>query len=208
MGNHPTPASPYFFSAIMLRFPSLTRYGLGTRRIDPVVTLSSRSSNFYDGSAHPIHTDLFQDTLITTASPALALQVVLTRVYQMAYYEHLVKSNTQVASTSAFSVATTIPVQWTGFVLGTVLIAIHLIIVISVLGRLVKSTEISFIGCYWQTVAQLVSSETRPVLEEADRMTDRAVGERMKREAALESDRWVLRGRTGKRITLGRSEDN
>ncbi|QKX53283.1 uncharacterized protein TRUGW13939_00361 [Talaromyces rugulosus] len=46
---------------------------------DSGVSLSRKIANF--GNAHTTHIDLFQDTLITTASPALAVQALLTRIY-------------------------------------------------------------------------------------------------------------------------------
>jgi hypothetical protein len=189
--------------AILTSFPTFLRSSLNDT-FDPGVILSRKAAAPILGNAHLTHVDLFQDTLITTASPALAVQALLTRICQMAYYEQLVKLNSPVAAVTAFSLTATIPVQWTGFMLGTVLIVIHWVIMIVVVVQFVRSTEISFIGSYWHTVAQVVSNETRPILEEADRMDDGAVTRWAKREEMSGSlrGRWVLRGSAGKRVTL------
>ncbi|KAJ5206768.1 hypothetical protein N7472_003216 [Penicillium cf. griseofulvum] len=68
------------------------------------------------------------------------------------------------------------------FVLGMALIVIYSVIVVVVVVMFVISTEVSFIGSYWQTVAQVVSKETQPFLEVADRMDDEAVRRWAKRE--------------------------
>ncbi|CRL26948.1 unnamed protein product [Penicillium camemberti] len=196
-----------FFTAV-LSFPDLSSSGLNYP-FDSGVILSRILRSLYYGNAHSTHVDLFQDTLITTASPALALQALLARLYQMAYYERLVKITTPATAVTTFSLTATIPVRWTGFVLGIVLVLVHSVIVVVIAVLFVRSTEVSFIGSYWQTMAQVVSKETEPILGEADRMDDEAVKEWAEREKAVESseDRWVLRGNADGRVTLGLVEN-
>ncbi|KAJ6099769.1 hypothetical protein N7467_001304 [Penicillium canescens] len=79
---------------------------------------------------------------------------------------------TKAAASTAFSFASPIPVQWTGFVIGMALIATHFIVVGMVAVQFLKCTVGSFIGSYWQAVSQMVSKESRPILEQADRMSD------------------------------------
>ncbi|OGE54767.1 hypothetical protein PENARI_c005G10456 [Penicillium arizonense] len=163
-----------FFMDVLSNFPAFFPSDL-SYTVDRGVTLSRISQSATYNNAHSTHTDLFQDTLMTTASPALALQATLTRIYQMTYYEQLVRLSSPVAAETAFSLTATIPVRWTGFMLGLVLIGVHSVIMVVVIVLFVRSTEISFIGSYWQTVAQVVSKETRPILKQADRMDDGAV---------------------------------
>lgn len=200
----PTP----FFVIILDNFPTFFISSLNYT-FDPGVILSRKLPRLILGNAHSTHVDLFQDTLITTASPALALQALLTRICQMAYYEQLVKLTTPVTAVTAFSLTATIPVRWTGFILGMALILAHFVIVMVIAVLFVRSTEVSLIGSYWQTVAQVVSKETGPILEEADRMDDGAIKEWAKREKVVESseDRWVLQGNADGRVTLGLVEN-
>ncbi|UKZ76144.1 hypothetical protein TrVFT333_003840 [Trichoderma virens FT-333] len=196
-----------FFLAILVSFPTFLGSNLNYT-FDRGVVFSRKGSGSVDGNAYPTHVDLFQDTLITTASPALAVQALLTRICQMAYYEKLVQLSSPAAAMTAFSLTATIPVQWTGFALGTMLIVIHLAIMIVVFVQFVRLTEMSFIGSYWQTVAQVVSNETRPILDEADRMDDGAVRGWAKREVGRAlGGRWVLRRSFNRRVTLGFVED-
>lgn len=198
----------FFFLATIVSLPTRSISTLNFT-FDPGVILSRRNTGINLGNSYSTHVDLFQDILITTASPALAIQALLTRICQMAYYDNLVRLNSPVAAVTAFSITTTIPEQWTGFVLGLVLIVIHSTIVMVVVGWFIRSTEISFIGSYWQTVAQVVSKETRPILEEADRMNDKAVKMWAKREEVVESlgSSWVLRRRSSGRVTLRLAKD-
>ncbi|KAG2003882.1 hypothetical protein GB937_009375 [Aspergillus fischeri] len=200
--------STTFFMSILTSFPNFLLSNLNYT-FDSGVILSRINTYMSFGTAHPTLVDLFQDTLITTASPALALQALLTRVCQMAYYEQLIKLKSPVTVVTAFSLTATVPVQWTGFVLGVVLIVVHSVIVVVIIFLFVRSTEISFIGSYWQTVAQVVSKDTQPILEEADRMDDGAVKEWAKGGKVVESsvNRFALRESAGGRVTLGLAEN-
>lgn len=199
---------PSSFFAAILNFPNFLITNL-SYTFDSGVTLSRKIPTISFGNAHPTLVDLFQDTLITTASPALALQALLTRICQMAYYEQLVKLTSPIPAVTAFSLTATIPVRWTGFILGMVLILVHSVIVVVVVVLFMRSTEISIIGSYWQTVAQVVSKDTVPILEEADRMDDKAVKEWAKQKKVVESldDRWVVREGADGRVTLGLVEN-
>lgn len=112
---------------------------------------------------------------MTTDSPALAVQALLTRICQIAYYEQLAMLNSPVPAATAFSLTASIPLQWTGLVIGMVLIGIHSVIMVVIVVRFVRATRVSLIGGYWQAVAQVVLDGTRAVLDEADRMDDGAV---------------------------------
>jgi hypothetical protein len=193
VGVNPTT----FFRATLPGF--ITSYNFTS---DQGVVLSRTVPGVGFDNAHKTHVDLFQDTLITTASPAFALQALLTRITQMAYYDQLVRLHSPVAATTAFSQIASIPVQWTGFAMGMMLIGIHSIIVLVVIVWFVRSTRISFIGSYWQAVAQVVSKGTQPILDVADRMDDVAVSKWTVREGVVVGSktsrrRWGLRGDTG-----------
>jgi hypothetical protein len=91
--------------------------------------------------------------------------------------------------------------------MGMLLIGIHSVIVVAVVAWFARSTRISIIGSYWQTVAQVVSKDTQPILDVADQMDDAAVRKWAIREGVVDSNalrrRWGLRGdNTGGRATL------
>ncbi|KAM3087020.1 hypothetical protein ACMFMG_001129 [Clarireedia jacksonii] len=123
-------------------------------------------------SAHLIHASVFQDTLKDTESPALALQVMLARICQMAYYEDLVKQKTREIASTTLSLSASMPMQWVGFTIGTAIIVSHLIIVAIFAAMFIRYTKYSCIGNYWQAVSQVISKDTRPIMEQADKMKD------------------------------------
>lgn len=122
-----------------------------------------------------------------TDSPALVVQALLTRICQIAYYEQLAMLNSPVPAATAFSLTAPIPLQWTGFGIGMVLVGIHSVIMVVIVVWFVRATRASLIGGYWQAVAQVVSDGTRMVLNEADRMDDGAVREWMRQGNVVES---------------------
>lgn len=174
--------------------------------IDPGVVLT-RNALAFSTTAHLTHMDMFRDTLNMTASPALALQVLLARVCQMAYYEQLVKMNTKTTASTAFSYVSSIPVQWTGFVIGSALIAAHDTVVGIVTIKFLECTTGSLIGNYWQAVSQMVSKKSRPILELADRMSDAEVKHWAKHQSLDLKSRCMLRCQDDGRIALGAMDD-
>ncbi|KAJ5502673.1 hypothetical protein N7463_005547 [Penicillium fimorum] len=191
-----------FFLSILVSFPNFLISPLNYT-LDSGVILSRVYPIISFGTAHKTHVELFQDTLITTASPALALQALLTRICQMAYYEQLVMLKKPVTAVTAFSLTVTIPVKWRGFMVGMMLIVVHSVIMVVVVVLFVRSTGISFIGSYWQAVAQIISKETQPILKEADHMNDGAIRKWVKSGKVVESlgNCWALR-ESGGRVNL------
>jgi len=125
--------------------------------------------------AHTSHVNLFQDTLNDTKSPALALQAVLTRMTQMLYYDRITQLDERRAAWTSFATIAFLPVRWTGFVGAVVIIATHLAIVVTVTVLFLKVTVHSHIGSYWQAIAQVVTKDTIPILEQLDGMKDKEI---------------------------------
>lgn len=198
---------PAFFMALLAALPTfmLAESGLN---FSPGVLLSRLNPGFYSGNAHYDHVNMFQDTLNTTASPALAFQVLLTRIYQMAYYEELEKFKGTAVVSTAYSLTSSIPSQWTGLMIGTGLIAVHIVIVTVIAVQFLKHADNSIIGSYWQTISQIVSNETHPIFEQADRMNDEEVKRWAKRQFRNLKVRRSLRHQHNGRITLGIPPNN
>jgi len=172
------------------------------RSADPGVAFSK--SLYSDSwSAHPIHTSVFIDTLNDTKSPALALQAVLARICQMAYYEELVKQNTTAVASTLMASSASIPMRWTGFTIGTAIIVAHLIIVTILAAMFIKYTHYSCIGSYWQAISQVISEDTRPVLKQADKMKDDEVKVWAKQQSLDVKNLAFLRYRQDGRVSLG-----
>ncbi|CAG8910024.1 unnamed protein product [Penicillium egyptiacum] len=148
-----------------------------------------------DYKAHDAHIDLFQDTLNQTQSPAMALQALLTRICQMAYYDMLQRIDESKVAEATFSDAAVFPTQWTGFGVGMGLLLVHWVVVAIVVGLFARYTRHSLLGNHWQAVSQVYSEDTAAILEKADRMNDRDV------------KRWVKsKGHRGKLYSFARDE--
>ncbi|RHZ59282.1 hypothetical protein CDV55_100348 [Aspergillus turcosus] len=129
--------------------------------------LLSKANTADTSTADQSHTDLFKDVLHDTKSPALALQALITRGTQAAYYEHLMREDRMASALTAFSSTSLIPVRWDGFVAGVSIIAVHFIILALITVVFVVYTRNSMIGNSWQAVAQVVSEDMLPVLDQA-----------------------------------------
>jgi hypothetical protein len=159
-----------------------------------------------EGSAHPTHMSIFQGTLNDTESPALAVQALLARIHQMSYYEELVKQETTAVASTLMSSSASMPMRWTGFIIGTAIILSHLIIVATITAMFIKYTNYSCIGSYWQAVSQVISEDTRPVLEQANKMKDNEIKLWAKQQLLDAKSSTFLRYRQDGRVSLGISE--
>ncbi|MBE3048959.1 hypothetical protein IMZ48_41965, partial [Candidatus Bathyarchaeota archaeon] len=151
--------------------------------------------------AHGTHESLFQNTLHSTGSPALAFQAALARIHQMSYYEAFQQPNSTEASTS-FSTSALIPSRWTGFIAAAVLTATHLTVVGIVTVLFLRSTSHSLLGNHWQVVSQVISEDTHPILEQADGMRDKDVKCWAKSQSVDMRSHAVLRYRGSGRVAL------
>ncbi|KAB8204859.1 hypothetical protein BDV34DRAFT_235611 [Aspergillus parasiticus] len=129
--------------------------------------LLSEANTADTSTADRSYTDIFKDVLHDTNSPALALQALITRGTQAAYYENLMREDPITSALTAFSSTTLIPARWDGFVAGVSIIVAHFIILALITVLFVIYTRNSMIGNSWQAVAQVVSEDMLPVLDQA-----------------------------------------
>lgn len=76
-------------------------------------------------AAYPAHTSPFH--FIIDEDPAAAVQDLVTRLYQMTYYDHLDKNDPEFLVKTVNLAQTLIPTKWTGFIIAFVLIGCHVI---------------------------------------------------------------------------------
>ncbi|KAH8689901.1 hypothetical protein BGW36DRAFT_266682, partial [Talaromyces proteolyticus] len=134
--------------------------------------LLSETNTADTSTADRTHTDIFKDVLYDTNSPALALQALITRGTQTAYYEHLMREDPTASALTSFSSTALIPVRWDGFVIGVSIIVAHSIILAFITVLFVINTRNSMIGNSWQSVAQVVSEDVLPLLDQACKEKD------------------------------------
>ncbi|KAJ0131334.1 hypothetical protein HZ326_25574 [Fusarium oxysporum f. sp. albedinis] len=138
------------------------------------------------------------------ADPGLILSnsALMARIYQMAYYEQLLKLSSKAKASTSFSSTDIIPVRWAGFAAATALIVTHFVIIATITVLFARFTESSMIGNYWQTVSQVLSRDTQQVVEKADRMSDKDVMHWAERESLCLECHGTLQYQPDGRIVL------
>lgn len=115
--------TPFYFPEILE--DTLERGYIENGPTDDGIILSE-GYQMIDNNAYISHIHPFQDTLNTTKSPALALQVLLARITQMVYYDGLLRLEKKSAASVSFSSTALIPMKWTGLIAATALVVMHL----------------------------------------------------------------------------------
>jgi hypothetical protein len=183
-----------------LPIPRASQLPRNSTQPNPGVLLSKENTIHID-NAHLAHVDLFQDTLIATGSPALAIQTLITRSSQMVYYELLPRHDTTARAVIASTTAALTPRRWTGFIITLVIIATHFIVVLITAVVFLKYTKSSFLGEYWQAISQVVTKDTRPILEQAVAMKDSEIEQwGQYQESRLAGQSFVRYRRNGRAI--------
>ncbi|KAH7351441.1 hypothetical protein BKA66DRAFT_575536 [Pyrenochaeta sp. MPI-SDFR-AT-0127] len=145
-----------------------------------------------DHVAHPAHVVLFQDILQTTRNPALAMQALLTILFSMRYYDTSFTFSWYHPATLSFSTTVLAPAKWVGFVTVVVIIVVHAILSVLSIAIFVSSTESSIIGNSWQAVAQVVSEDTMPMVEQSASFTEKETKLRLQELGGGEGERYRL----------------
>lgn len=105
-------------------------------------------------------------------------------------------------ATTAFSSSVLIPARWAGFIGATAIVAVHLVVITTVVDLFALHTDKSELGNLWQTLAQVVTTDTVPVLGRAGNLQDEEVDRLIRLQyPELRGDQ-VLRRETNGQITL------
>lgn len=123
--------------------------------------------------AHNAHTSVFQRIIQETRDPALAIQTLGTRLYQMVYYDWLNAYDLNLPVESVNATETLLPARWKGLTLVLSLVAVHFGLAIITMTLFFARTRASALGNAWQTVAQIVHTTNIP--QGADTMLDSEV---------------------------------
>ncbi|KAG5776255.1 hypothetical protein H9Q73_010087 [Fusarium xylarioides] len=125
----------------------------------------------------PLMWQIFNDTLNTTNSPALAIQALTTIVWRMAYYDHITSYSQALlpANVTTFDLAQ-VPDRQLGFTMLMVIITGNIIIFFVIAFFFLRHIKSSFVENAWHTIAQISQSEeVRPILAKATIETDQNV---------------------------------
>ncbi|RSL91025.1 hypothetical protein CEP52_014400 [Fusarium oligoseptatum] len=121
---------------------------------------------------HPAHSSVFQSIIQQTGDPALAVQALMTRLYQMQYYDFLPDFDFKQTTETIYSTERIAPSRWTGLLIVFCLVAAQLLLVFITMVLFISRTRGSALGNIWQAVSQMASPETRQILESTDSRRD------------------------------------
>ncbi|KAL3486979.1 hypothetical protein BJX62DRAFT_241463 [Aspergillus germanicus] len=196
------PDSPYNGThkwSFLSTLPAADTHPIGQNKTsqNPAIKLSLLAERDALDNAHLTHVHLFQDTLRETGSPALAAQALVTRSFQMAYYEQLPRLEPTLDVEVAFAVTRTTPVRWTGFGVVMGIVAGHLGVTGVILGLFLVYTRTSLVGETWFGVSEVVAGGVVPVhvLEGTHGMKDAEIEKWGNEGDARLSEQVVLRYR-------------
>ncbi|KAF5675457.1 hypothetical protein FCIRC_7441 [Fusarium circinatum] len=100
------------------------------------------------------HISLFQSIIQETKDHAMAVQGLMTRLYQMVYYNWLEEYDLKYPVSTIHTQDRLIPTRWTGLIIVLILVAVHLGLVFSTIALFVLKTKASAFGKIWHTLAQ------------------------------------------------------
>lgn len=121
---------------------------------------------------HELHVALFEDIMHDTENPALALQAFSTTLNQMSYYHTSYRWTGNSSITYVVSKSMSIPVRRAGFIGVIAIVASHLGILVATSVLFIQRTNATSIGNPWQSIAQVISDETIPILTRLDGLED------------------------------------
>ncbi|UPK91269.1 hypothetical protein LCI18_002204 [Fusarium solani-melongenae] len=133
-----------------------------------MTTLTMGSMEF----PHPAYSSVFQSIVQQTEDPAQAVQALMTRLYQMQYYDFLPDFDYKQTTKTIYSTERIIPSRWTGLAIVFCLVAVHLLLVSVTTVLFISRTRGSALGNIWQAVSQMDSAETKQILESTDSKRD------------------------------------
>lgn len=137
------------------------------------------TGNDYSFWTHRDLVALFQDTLVSTKNPALALQAHYFTLLQMAYYDSLTVADVTTEAELVLFEQTLMPRSWRGYTIFASVIFCHLLCVLLAVVLFSTLTKLSRLGNSWQSIGQAVTSETETVLENSTTLSDSEVRKRI-----------------------------
>ncbi|KAG9496682.1 hypothetical protein J7337_011462 [Fusarium musae] len=140
------PSHDPYYRTLGLEHPSMSKTTWG---------MMSPAQEVEQGwSANQAHISLFQSIIQKTEDPAVAVQGLITRLYQMVYYNWLEEYDLKYPVSATRAEDRLIPTRWTGLIIVLVLVAVHLGLVFTTIILFVLKTKASALGNTWHTLAQ------------------------------------------------------
>ncbi|KAL2279936.1 hypothetical protein FJTKL_13082 [Diaporthe vaccinii] len=139
--------------------------------------------NSCDFAGWPVPPDiaaLFTRTIHTTGRAAWAIQSFLTTYTESWYAQILPQFDVSAGIEVTFSTQLRISRHWGGLIAALVMVILNLVCVWAITVLYVIHTRYSRQGNVWHAVSQIISEETRLILEQSSRVTDEKVEKQLK----------------------------
>lgn len=144
---------------------------------------SYMTCNFCAFAGWPVAPDiaaLFTRTVHTTGRTAWAIQSFLTTYTESWYAQILPQFDVSAGIDVTFSTQVRIPRRWEGLIAALVMVIVNLVCVWAITILYIVHTRFSRQGNVWHTVSQILSDDTRLILEQSNRVMDDEVEKRLK----------------------------
>lgn len=163
---------------IAFNFRGQSSYFNGTRSVfEPHKTLNILYDVLWESSnSGPPGEWVFYKDL----SPARTLSALITLVSSMGYYEAISEFDESFQATQAFFMTVLFPRSYRGLIAFLAVLVIHLLLVATSITAFVMQSQHSFVGNYWQAIAQLRSPETEALLVDS-MLKDKEVAQQLER---------------------------
>ncbi|KAL1859573.1 hypothetical protein Daus18300_009574 [Diaporthe australafricana] len=145
---------------------------------------------------------LFESVLEKTGSAASAWSSMMFWLAQAEYYSGLPGVDFGANSTMVYSRPVSIPQMWLGIGIVAGVIITNMSIVASITWLYLRKTRFSMYGDVWHTIAQIISPDTRHLLERATSATDRQVEQSLKAAGSKNVDAGLYLLRSGRVAVL------
>lgn len=158
------------------------------------------NGNFLDPDS--TYTLLFHVILDKTGSIAPAYQSILFWMTQALYYKALPGFDFRGNATMVYSTVVNIPRAWTGFTTVLSVTILNMICVAAITWLFLSRTQYSIYGDTWHTIAQIVSPDTRNMLERATQSTDEDVRKVLKNAGSADVEAGLRKLHSGRVAVL------
>lgn len=158
------------------------------------------NGEFFD--PHPSLSTLFQAALERTGSVAPAYQSIIFWLAQAQYYRALPGFDFGTNSSIVYARTVSIPDSWLGLIGVTVILLVNMICVAVISWMFLHRTRHSIYGDIWHTIAQVVSPDTRHLIDRATRSTDDDVKRTLKEVGSSKMSAGLYRMQSGRVVVL------
>jgi hypothetical protein len=121
---------------------------------------------------HATQAALFNDVIVTTSRPALAIQALQMSWYRQTYYDWAVMFDLPSNATTQFTTQALIPVASSALIAVIAICTAHVVLIGTAMYFFVRYATSSLLDNTWSAVAQLSSDKLRPWLQQLSDKTD------------------------------------